>query len=84
AALRGYHEINRRALRLVQPGGYLVTASCSFHVRRPQFLEMLVGAAADSGRRVVLEQVLGQPADHPEVLTIPETGYLKGAVLRVD
>ena len=84
AALRGYHEVNRRALRLVAPGGWLVPASCSFHVGRADFLEMLVGAAADSGRRCTLHAVLGQPADHPEVLTIPETGYLKGAVLRVD
>lgn len=84
AALRGYHEINRRALRLVAPGGWLVSASCSFHVRRPEFLAMLADAAADSGRRVVLHAVLGQGVDHPEVLTIPETGYLKGAVLRVE
>ncbi len=81
-ALRGYHEINQRALRLLNPGGHLITASCSFHVSRSGFLEMLRGAAADSGRRVTLVRVLGQPADHPEVLTIPETGYLKGAVVR--
>ncbi len=84
AALRGYHEINRRAIRLVAPGGWLLTASCSFHVRRPEFLEMLTRAAADAGRRCTLHAVLGQPRDHPEILTIPETGYLKGAVLRVD
>ena len=45
---------------------------------------MLSGAAATSGRRITLERVLGQPVDHPEVLTIPETGYLKGAILRAD
>ena len=84
AALRGYHEINRRAMRLLAPGGRLVTASCSFHVRLPAFLEMLSGAAATSGRRITIERVLGQPVDHPEVLTIPETGYLKGAILRAD
>ena len=82
SALRGYHEINRRAMRLVAPGGALVTASCSFHVRRPDFEAMLARAAADSGRRMVLERWLGQGPDHPEVVTIPETGYLKGAVLR--
>lgn len=81
-ALRGYREINLRALRLLAPGGTLLTASCSFHVRLPQFLAMLEEAAGDSGRQVVLERVLGQGKDHPEVLTIPETGYLKGAVLR--
>jgi 23S rRNA (cytosine1962-C5)-methyltransferase len=84
AALRGYHEINRRAMRLLAPGGRLVSASCSFHLRLPAFLEMLAGAAAASARRLTLERVLGQPVDHPEVLTIPETGYLKGAVLRAD
>jgi 23S rRNA (cytosine1962-C5)-methyltransferase len=81
AALRGYHEINRRAMRLLQPGGVLITASCSYHVRRPDFEEMLAGAAADSGRRMILTEWLGQGVDHPEVITVPETGYLKGAVL---
>jgi 23S rRNA (cytosine1962-C5)-methyltransferase len=80
-ALRGYKEINLRAMRLLAPGGSLLTASCSYHVRRPAFLEMLEEAAADSGRRLVLTHLLGQDRDHPEVLTIPETGYLKGAVL---
>ena len=84
AALRGYHEVNRRAMRLLAPGGWLVSASCSFHVRRPEFLAMLAGAAADSGRRLTLHSVLGQGVDHPEVITIPETGYLKGAILRAD
>jgi 23S rRNA (cytosine1962-C5)-methyltransferase len=82
AALRGYREINLRAMRILAPGGVLVTASCSFHVRLTQFLAMLSEAAGDSGRRVVLERILGQGEDHPEVLTIPETGYLKGAVVR--
>jgi len=80
-ALRGYHEINLRAMRCLAPGGSLLTASCSFHVRLPAFLAMLADAAADSGRSIVLRRVLGQAEDHPEVLTIPETGYLKGAVL---
>ena len=82
AALRGYKEINRRALRLLQPGGRLLTASCSYHVGRAAFLAMVADAAADAGRPVVLERVLGQPADHPELVTVPETGYLKGALLR--
>ena len=83
-ALRGYREINLRAMRLLVPGGALLTASCSFHVRRPEFLAMLAEAAGDSGRRIILESVLGQGVDHPEILTVPETGYLKGAVLRAD
>jgi 23S rRNA (cytosine1962-C5)-methyltransferase len=82
-ALRGYKEINRRALRLLRPGGLLFTASCSYHVGRSAFLAMLGEAAADARRQVALERVLGQPADHPELLTVPETGYLKGALLRV-
>jgi 23S rRNA (cytosine1962-C5)-methyltransferase len=83
-ALRGYREINLRAMRILNPGGVLVTASCSFHVRRPEFLHMLEEAAGDSGRSLVLDAILGQGEDHPEVLTIPETGYLKGAVLRAE
>ena len=81
-ALRGYREINLRAMRILAPGGVLLTASCSFHVRLPQFLGMLAEAAGDSGRRMVMDRILGQGEDHPEVLTIPETGYLKGAVVR--
>jgi 23S rRNA (cytosine1962-C5)-methyltransferase len=82
SALRGYREVNLRAMRLLSPGGLLLTASCSFHVRLPQFLGMLAEAAGDSGRRIVLDRVLGQGEDHPEVLTVPETGYLKGALVR--
>jgi len=84
AALRGYKEINLRALRLLTPGGRLFTASCSFHVDRTRFLDMLADAARDSGRAAVLEATVGQSADHPELLTVPETGYLKGAIVRVD
>jgi 23S rRNA (cytosine1962-C5)-methyltransferase len=80
-ALRGYKDVNLRALRLLAPGGLLYTASCSFHLTKPLFLEMLHDAAADSGRRVALREIRGQPLDHPEILTIPETGYIKGALL---
>ena len=80
-ALRGYKDVNLRALRLLAPGGLLYTASCSFHLTKPLFLEMLQDAAADSGRRVALREIRGQPLDHPEILTIPETGYIKGALL---
>lgn len=80
-AIRGYRDINLRALRLLAPGGLLYTASCSYHLAKPDFLAMLREAAAHSGRRVILHSLTGQPADHPEVLTIPETGYLKGALL---
>ncbi|PYP77395.1 MAG: class I SAM-dependent rRNA methyltransferase [Gemmatimonadetes bacterium] len=80
-AMRGYKEINLRAMRILSPGGMLFTASCSYHLTKPLFLEMLEQAAADSGRRLVLRELRGQPLDHPEVLTIPETGYIKGALL---
>ena len=83
-AIRGYKDINLHALRLVEPGGWLISASCSFHLKWPDFLAMLAEAARDSGRRVSMVEHLTQPVDHPEVLTIPETGYLKAAVLRVD
>jgi 23S rRNA (cytosine1962-C5)-methyltransferase len=82
AAVRAYKEINLRGMRLLSPGGLLFTASCSFHLSKAMFLEMLEAAAADSGRRMVLRELRGQPADHPEVLTIPETGYIKGALLQ--
>ena len=80
-ALRGYKDVNLRAMRLLASGGLLFTASCSFHLTKPLFLEMLQAAAADSGRRIALRELRGQPLDHPEVLTIPETGYIKGALL---
>lgn len=81
AAIRGYKEINLRAMRLLAPGGLLFTASCSFHLTKPLFLEMLESAAEDSGRRIAVRELRGQPLDHPEILTIPETGYIKGALL---
>jgi 23S rRNA (cytosine1962-C5)-methyltransferase len=81
SALRGYKDINLRAMRLLARNGLLFTASCSFHLTKPLFLEMLQDAAADSGRRMALRAITAQPIDHPEVLTIPETGYLKGALL---
>jgi 23S rRNA (cytosine1962-C5)-methyltransferase len=81
-ALAGYKEINLRAMRLLAPGGLLFTASCSHHVHRGDFFGMLADAAADSGRRLQLLEIRGAAADHPEIVTIPETGYLKAALLR--
>jgi len=80
-ARRGYKDINLQAMRLLAPGGTLFTASCSFHVSRAMFFEMLQEAASDSGRRIAIRATTGQPLDHPELLTVPETGYLKGALL---
>jgi 23S rRNA (cytosine1962-C5)-methyltransferase len=81
-AIRGYKEINLRAMRLLSTGGLLFTASCSFHLSKSAFLDMLADAAADAGRRIMLREIRGQPSDHPEILTVPETGYLKGALLQ--
>lgn len=80
-AIRGYRDLNLHAMRLLEPGGRLFTASCSYHLTKPLFLDMLRDAAAASGRRMILGQITGQPSDHPELLTVPETGYLKGALL---
>ncbi len=80
-AVRGYKDVNLRAMRLLAPGGLLYTASCSYHLSKPLFMQMLEAAAGDSGRRIALREILGQPLDHPEILSIPETGYLKGAIV---
>jgi 23S rRNA (cytosine1962-C5)-methyltransferase len=80
-AVRGYREINLRAMKLLAPGGMLYTASCSYHLTKPDFLAMLREAAAHSCRRMIVRAMTGQPVDHPELLTVPETGYLKGALL---
>jgi len=69
-------------MRLLAPGGILLTCSCSYHVHREQFLAMLGAAAADSGRRLELVRLVGAASDHPEIVNIPETGYLKGALVR--
>ena len=80
-ALRGYKELNLRAMRLLTAGGNLLTFSCSYHVSEASFREMLVSAASDSGRAIRWVRALGQASDHPVILQIPETGYLKGALL---
>jgi 23S rRNA (cytosine1962-C5)-methyltransferase len=81
-ALAGYKELNLRAMRMLAPGGWLFTCSCSHHVHRGDFFTMLGEAAQDAGRRIQLVEMRGAGADHPELLTVPETGYLKGALLR--
>jgi len=81
AALRGYKEINLRALRLLAPGGRLATFSCSYHVDPTTFEATVAEAAADAGVRLRLLDVLSQAADHPVLLTVPETRYLKGLLL---
>lgn len=79
AALRGYKEINLRALKLLGPGGILVTCSCSHHLEESLFREMVAGAAADAHRRLRLREWRGQAPDHPVLVGVPETQYLKCA-----
>jgi 23S rRNA (cytosine1962-C5)-methyltransferase len=76
-ALRGYKELNLRALKMLRPGGTLVTCSCSFHVSEAEFLEMLGSAAADAGRVVRVLEKRGAAQDHPVLLNVPESSYLK-------
>ncbi len=82
-ALRGYKELNLRALKMLRPGGVLVTCSCSFHVSEAEFLGMLGSAAADAGRRVRILEKRSQSQDHPVLLNVPETSYLKCIILNV-
>lgn len=82
AALRGYKEINLRALQLLRPGGILLTASCTHHVSEEMFEQMLTSAAVDAKRRVQIIQRRGAGVDHPVLLNLPETRYLKCFVLR--
>jgi 23S rRNA (cytosine1962-C5)-methyltransferase len=84
SAMRGYKELNLRALKMLRPGGTLVTCSCSHHVPLAEFEAVVTAAAADAGRRVRLLERRGAAPDHPVILTIPETEYLKCLVLRVE
>jgi 23S rRNA (cytosine1962-C5)-methyltransferase len=80
-AIRAYKEINLRAIKLLSPGGILITCSCSYHFSRELMHDTLRSAAADAGATLRVREWRGQAADHPEVLNIPETRYLKCAVL---
>lgn len=81
-ALAGYKEINLRALRILSPGGVLITSSCSYHVDEPAFTRMLAEAAADARADVRVVERRLQSRDHPVLATVPETSYLKCVVLR--
>jgi 23S rRNA (cytosine1962-C5)-methyltransferase len=83
-ALRGYKELNLRALKMLRTGGTLVTCSCSHHVFLAEFQEVVAAAAADAGRRVRLIERRGAAHDHPVILTIPETEYLKCLICNVE
>lgn len=82
-AIRGYKEINLRAMKLLRPGGFLVTCSCSYHLSPDQFRDMLVDAAGDVGRTLRQISLRSQGKDHPALLALPETEYLKCAFLQV-
>lgn len=82
-ALRGYKEMNLRALRMLRAGGKLITCSCSHHVAREEFVAAIATAAADAGRRVQVLETRAAAPDHPEILTLPETAYLKCLICRV-
>jgi len=82
-AARGYKEINLRALRLLASGGVLVTCSCSHHVSEGAFYEVVAQAALDAGKTLRVLERRTQAADHPILLTVPETLYLKCLVLEV-
>jgi 23S rRNA (cytosine1962-C5)-methyltransferase len=81
-AIRGYKEINLRALKVLSPGGCLVTCSCSYHIHEDDFERLLTEAAVDAGVTVSLVEKRRQARDHPVLLGVPETHYLKCFVLR--
>ena len=83
AAVTGYREINLRALRLLPPGGILVTCSCSHHLGEAMFLELIAQASLDAGRTLRVLERRTQAQDHPILLTVPETHYLKCLILEV-
>jgi 23S rRNA (cytosine1962-C5)-methyltransferase len=82
-AMRGYKELNLRALKMLRPGGVLVTCSCSFHVGEEDFMEMLQAAAFDARKTPKVIEKRGQAKDHPVLLAVPETAYLKCVILTV-
>jgi 23S rRNA (cytosine1962-C5)-methyltransferase len=83
AAQRGYKEINLRAMKLLKPGGYLVTCSCSYHIGEALFLQILAEAANDARKTISVVERRTQSQDHPILLTMPETHYLKCMIIKV-
>lgn len=83
AAHRGYKEINLRALKILEPGGFLITCSCSYHITEALFLQIIAEAANDAHKAVAVVERRTQAQDHPILLTMPETHYLKCLILRV-
>jgi 23S rRNA (cytosine1962-C5)-methyltransferase len=83
AAMRGYKEINLRAMKLLRPGGTLITSTCSYHMSEDAFLNIIVDAAADAGRSLQIIEKRAQARDHPVLVAMPETYYLKCIILRI-
>lgn len=83
-ALRGYKEINLRAMQRLSPGGVLATYTCSHHMQDAELRGVLAGAAADAKRKVHVLEFCHQPADHPVLVTMPESEYLRGYIVRVE
>jgi 23S rRNA (cytosine1962-C5)-methyltransferase len=83
SAVKGYHEINRRAFQLLKPGGVLITCSCSYNLSEPEFLEIVRKAAAEAHRQARLIERRGASRDHPALLSLPESLYLKCFILEV-
>ncbi len=83
AAARGYKEINLRAIKLLNPGGVLVTCTCSYHMPEEMFLKIIAEAANDAHRKLQLIEKRTQSSDHPILLSVPETYYLKCVIARV-
>ena len=83
AAARGYKEINLRALKLLRPGGVLITCTCSYHMPEGMFLEIIADAGRDAHRRLQLVEKRTQASDHPILFGVPETYYLKGVIARL-
>lgn len=82
-AMRGYKELNLRAMKMLRPGGTLVTCSCSHHVPLEEFIGAVSAAASDAKRRVQVLETRGAAPDHPSIVTLPETNYLKCVICRV-
>jgi len=83
-ALRGYKELNLRALQALTPGGVLATYTCSHHMRDAELRQILAEAAGDAKRRVHVLEWCHQPPDHPVLATMPESEYLRGYILQVE
>jgi len=80
---RGYKEINLRALKLLNTGGVLISCTCSYHISEQMFLDLIADAALDARRRLQIVEKRGQSSDHPVLLGVPETHYLKCVIARV-